>query len=252
MLFVTYLAEESGTHINASAYSIYGGPESPCLTASSSEKPVELTLPEGAVSRKLQIWELIPPTPSIPTGWFHMRNAATNATLAHRFVHIPPFLISDNAHQTAAPCNMNCCNGSCDKAAQWALVHGQLHAEYLSGGDSTPNRYLLTNRLTGGFLVDRGGSGGLTQVSCWSKTPTEWIESSLVHNSLWEVQVMAPPHIWEFRNKVTRRVLSEIVNNQYVSCVERSGGDPQASSQWRVELVGPIFITCLEYFSKAY
>lgn len=252
MLSVTHFVEGSNNHVNASTYSIYGGPDSRCLTASSTEKPVELTLPEGAVSRKLQIWELISPTPSIPTGWFRIRNTATNATLAHRFVHIPPFLIPDNAHQTAAPCNMNCCNGSCDKAAQWALVHGQIYAEYLSKEDSTRNRYLLTNRLTGGFLADCGGSGGLTHVSCWSKTPTEWIESSLVHNSLWEVQVMAPPHIWEFRNKVTRRVLSEIANNQYVSCVERSGGDPQACSQWRVESVSPIFITCLEYLSIAY
>jgi len=69
---------------------------------------------------------------------------------------------------------------------------------------------------------------------------------------MWEVQVVAPPHIWEFRNRATRRMLAEIPNNQYVCCVDRSEGDPQACSQWRVELVDPILIACLEYLSIAY
>lgn len=47
-------------------------------------------------------------------------------------------------------------------------------------------------------------------------------------------------------------MLAEIVDNQYVSCVDRSGVDLQAYSQWRVELVGPIFIIYLEYLSMAY
>ena len=211
-----------------------------------------MTLQKQASPRRLQIWELTFPIPSIPTGWFRIRNSATNATLAHQFTRIPPFLIPNGLHQETAPGNINCCSASCDKASQWALAHGQLHAPYLSEKDSTPNRYVLINRLTGGFLADRGGSEGPTQVCCWSRTPTQWIEPGFVDNSLWEMQVVAPPHIWGFRNRKTLRMLAEIVDNQYVSCVDRSGGDQQACSQWRVESVGPIFITCLENLSIAY
>ena len=240
MLLVTYLETGSDTHVNASTYSIKGNSDPLWLTASSTEKAVELTLQERASSRILQTWELIFPTPSIPTGWFRLRNNATNATLAHRFTHIPPFLIPDNSHQATELCNVNCFNGSCDKATQWALVHGQLHAPDLSKQNSTPNRYVITNRLTGGLLADSGGSEGLTQVCCWSKLSTQWIEPSFVDNCLWDVQTLAPPHIWGFRNRKTRRVLAEIVNNQYVSCVYRSEGDSQAFLQWRVESVSPI------------
>ncbi|PWW73000.1 hypothetical protein C7212DRAFT_334152 [Tuber magnatum] len=216
-------------------YSIRGGSSSAQLTASSASKTVELTLEKEAFPRELQKWELIFPTPSIPTGWFRMRNTATNATLAHRFTHASPFLIPDNAHQEAAPCNANCCNGNCDKATQWVLVHGQIHIDFLSGGNTTSNRYLLRNRLTGGFLADRGGPGGPTQICCWSKTETQWIESGFVENCIWEVQAATPPHIWEFQNRATRRVLAEIIDNQCVSCVDRSNRDQAASSLWRVD-----------------
>ncbi|PUU76258.1 hypothetical protein B9Z19DRAFT_1088607 [Tuber borchii] len=217
-------------------YSIKGNSDPPWLTASSTEREAVLAFQEKASPQRLQVWELIFPTPSIPTGWFRIRNSTTNATLAHRFTHIPPFLIPDGAHQETAPCNINCCSATCDKASQWAFAHGQLHAPYPFEGDAAHiNRYVITNRLTGGFLADRGGSGGPTQVCCWSRTPTQWIEPSFVDNSLWEMQVVAPPHIWGFRNSGTLRMLTEIIDNQYVSCVDRSGGDPQACSRWRVD-----------------
>ena len=251
MLF-TCPAKGLNTHVNASTYSIKRNSDPPWLTASSTAKLAELTFNEQASPRSLQIWELSFPALSVPTGWFRIRNTATNATLAHQFTHIPPFLVPNSACHERVQCNMNCCSTSCDKATQWAFVHGQLHAPYLSKGDSTANRYLLTNRLTGGFLADRGGSEGPTQVCCWSRSPTQWIEPSFVDNSLWEMQTVAPPHIWGSRNRKTLRMLAEIVDNQYVSCVDRSGVDPQACSQWRVELVGPIFIIYLEYLSMAY
>ncbi|CUS12552.1 unnamed protein product [Tuber aestivum] len=196
-------------------YSIRGDSSSSQLTASSADKTVELTLEAERVPRKLQTWELIFPTPSIPTGWFRVRNAATAAALAHRFTHIPPFLIPENEQRAEEPCNMRCCNGNCDKATQWTLAHGQLHIDSLSGGNSTSNRYLLKNRLTGGFLADRGGPEGPAQVSCWSKTQTQWIESGIAESCIWEVQAATPPDIWELRNRATRRVLAEIINNQY-------------------------------------
>jgi len=244
-----YLVKRSNTYVNASTYSIKGNSNPLWITASSTEEEVELTLQEKAASRILQTWELIFPMPSIPTGWLRLRNDATNATLAHRFTHIPPFLIPVNPHQATELCNSNCYNGSCDKATQWALVHGQLHDLDLSEDDSTSNYYVIMNRLTGGLLADCGGSEGLTQVSCWSKHPTQWMKPNFVDNALWEVQAVAPPHIWGFRNRETRRVLAEIVDNQYVSCVDRSGGDRQAFIQWRAQSVGLIFITCLEYLS---
>jgi len=251
---VCHIAEGSNAHVNTSTYTIKETSEPPCIAAPLTTGVLELTFQNGGSPIGVQIWELIFPTPSIPTGWFRIRNTATNATLAHQFTHIPPFLIPDNnnAHQTIAPCNMNCCNDSCDKATQWALSHAQLHAENYSEESSTSNYYVLTNRLTGGFLVDHGGSGGLTQVCCWSKTPTEWIEHSRERSSLWEVQVVAPPHIWEFRNRETRAVLAEVVNNQHVGCVTRSERDPRAYSQWSVESVGPISKAYLEYLSIAY
>ena len=253
MLFVTYFAKESDTHVNASAYSIKGNSDPSWLMAPSIKDVGEVTLQETASLRRLQIWELIFPTPSIPTGWFRIRNTATNSILTHRFTHKPPFLIPDDVHQATAPCNINCCNGSCDKATQWALVHGQLHARYLEK-NSILNRYFLINRLTGGFLADLGSPEGPTQVCCWSKAPTQWLEPSppsVVHHYLWEVWVATPPHIWYFRNRESKRVLAEVVNNQHVSCVNRSEGS-QAYSHWRVELVGLIFIACLEYLSIAY
>ena len=254
MLFVICLTKGSDTHVNASTYSIKGNSNLPWLTASSTEEEeeegVELSLQEKPSSRRLQMWELTLPTPSIPTGWFRIRNTTTNATLAQRFTHITPFLIPDGVQQATAPGDVSCCS---DKATQWALVHGHLYAAHLTENeDWRPNRYLLKNRLTGGFLADRGGSEGPTQVCCWSRTPTQWLESDFVNNSLWKVQVVAPPHIWGFRNKGTGRMLAEIVDNQYVSCVDRLGGDLQACLQWRVESVDLIPITCLVSLSIAY
>ncbi|RPB02449.1 hypothetical protein L873DRAFT_1787797 [Choiromyces venosus 120613-1] len=214
-------------------YSIKPVSSSSRLTVPTSSAAVGVTL-EGARSpRHLQIWELILPTPSIPTGWIRIRNAATEATLAHKSTLLPPYLVPENAFDTY------CSDGNCDKATQWAFVHSSLQVQSRYGGSGTDNRYLMKNRLTGGFLADRGGEAGLTQVCCWSKTSTEWIEASFANNCIWEVQPMTPPHIWEFRNKATRRVLpdqdQDQNQNQYVSCLDRSEQNPPSSSRWRVE-----------------
>ncbi|RPB02452.1 hypothetical protein L873DRAFT_1802411 [Choiromyces venosus 120613-1] len=217
-------------------YSITADSSSSRLTVPTSSAGVGVTLEEARSPRPLQIWELIPPTPSIPTGWIRIRNAATEATLAHKFTHFPPYLVPENALDTY------CCDGNCDKATQWAFVHSSLQVQPRYGGSGTDNRYLMKNRLTGGFLADRGGEEGLTQVCCWSKISTEWIEASFANNCTWEVQSMAPPHIWEFRNRATRRVLVEVIThdqnknkNQYVSCLDRSEQNPPSSSRWRVD-----------------
>ncbi|RPB02455.1 hypothetical protein L873DRAFT_464790 [Choiromyces venosus 120613-1] len=227
-------------------YSIKADSSSSRLTVPTSSAAVGVTLEEARSPRPLQIWELIPPTPSIPTGWIRIRNAATEATLAHKFTHLPPYLVPENVLDTY------CSDGNCDKATEWAFVHALLQVYSRCGENGTSNRYLMKNRLTGGLLADRGGEAGLTQVCCWSKTSTEWIEASFANNCIWEVQPITPPHIWEFRNKATRRVLAEIIThdqnqnqnqNQYVSCLDRSEQNPPSSSSWRVDpLDGHILI----------